>query len=173
MSNVPNRPRRAVASYDHYGDAQRAVDHLSDRKFPVEHVAIVGHGVRYVEQVRGRMTVGRAALLGALQGAALGVLLGALISIFFVLDPSPAWALLMLYGLVVGALFGAALGAIVHAATGGRRDFVSAAGMEAERYDVVVDEELADRAAEILRSLDPLVTAHGVPESTAERGVQN
>ena len=173
MSNVPNRPRRAIASYDHYGDAQRAVDYLSDRKFPVERVAIVGHGVRYVEQVRGRMTVGRAALLGAVQGAALGVLLGALISIFFVLDPSPAWGLVMLYGLVAGALFGAALGAIVHAATGGRRDFISAAGMEADRYDVVVDEELADRAAEILRSLDPLVTAHGVPESAAERGVRH
>jgi hypothetical protein len=45
--------------------------------------------------------------------------------------------------------------------------------MEADRYDVVVDEELADRAAEILRSLDPLVTAHGVPESAAERGVRH
>ena len=173
MSNVPNRPRRAIASYHRYGDAQRAVDYLSDREFPVEHVAIVGHGLRYVEQVQGRMTVGRAALVGAAQGAALGVLLGALVSIFFVLDPAPAWALLMLYGLVAGALFGAAFGAIVHAATGGRRDFISAAGMEADRYDVVVDEEMAERAAELLRSLDPLVTAQGVPESAAERGVQH
>jgi len=173
MSNVPNRPRRAVASYDNYGDAQRAVDYLSDRKFPVERVAIVGHGVRYVEQVRGRMTVGRAALLGAVEGAALGVLLGALVSIFFVLDPNPVWALVMLYGLVAGALFGGVFGAIVHAATGGRRDFVSVAGMGADRYDVVVDEQLAERAAEILRSLDPLVTAHGVPESAGERGVQH
>jgi hypothetical protein len=162
MSNVPNRSRRTVAAYDQYGDAQRAVDYLSDRRFPVE---IVGHGVRYVEQVGGRMTVGRAALLGAAHGAALGVLLGALASIFFALDPSPAWGLLMLYGLVAGALFGAVLGAIAHAATGGRRDFTSAAGMEAERYDVVVDEDVADRAAEILRSLDPLATANGVPES--------
>jgi hypothetical protein len=158
MGDVANRPRRVVAAYDNYAEAQRAVDYLSDHEFPVERVAIVGHGLRYVEQVRGRMTVGRAALVGSLQGALLGVLFGALASIFFALDPSPAVSLLLLYGLVAGALIGAALGAFVHAATGGERDFTSEAGMEADRYDVVVDEDLADRAAELLRPLNPLVS---------------
>ena len=31
-------PRRVVATYSSYADAQRAVDFLSDRKFPVERV---------------------------------------------------------------------------------------------------------------------------------------
>ena len=48
MRNVASRPRRTVASYDDYPQAERAVDYLSDHGFPVEHVAIVGHGLRYV-----------------------------------------------------------------------------------------------------------------------------
>jgi hypothetical protein len=158
MRNVANRPRRNVASYDDYAEAERAVDYLSDQGFPVERVAIVGHGLRYVEQVQGRVTAGRAALVGAVQGAILGLVFGALASLFFVLDPSPATALLLLYGLAAGAFFGAVLGVLAHLAAGGDRDFASVAGMEADRYDVVVDEEFADRAAELLSGRDPLVS---------------
>jgi hypothetical protein len=157
IRDAANRPRRTVASYDNYRDAQRAVDYLSDREFPVERVAIVGHGLRYVEQVSGRMTTGRAALIGAGQGALLGVFFAALVTIFFAVDPDPAFALLLLYGLVTGALLGAALGAFAHALTRGERDFSSVAGMEADRYDVVVDEALADRAVELLGAHAPLV----------------
>ncbi len=154
MRNVANRPRRAVASYDDYVEAKRAVDYLSDHGFPVERVAIVGHGLRYVEQVQERVTAGRAALVGAVQGAMLGVIFGAIASIFFVLDPSPATALLLFYGLAVGAFLGAVLGVLAHVAAGSERDVASVAGMDADRYDVVVDEEFADRAAELLRGLD-------------------
>ena len=121
--------RRTIASFDDYVDAQRAVDRLSDEGFPVERVTIVGTGLRYVEQVTGRMTTGRATLTG------------------------PALLLLVLYGLAAGALAGALLGAITHAATGGMRDFASVAGMQADRYEVVVDDDVADRAASILRSM--------------------
>ena len=144
--------RRPVAAYDSYAEAQRAVDLLSDRGFPVEKVAIIGQGLRYVEQVTGRLTTGRAALLGALQGALLGAFFGLLMGLIFTYDPNPAVWLLLLYGLVVGALFGAALGAALHLATGGTRDFSSVPGMQAERYEIVVDEDVADRAAELLRS---------------------
>jgi len=155
MQNAANRPRRAIASYDRYADAQRAVDYLSDRNFPVDRVAIVGHGLRYVEQVHARMTTGRAALLGAAQGAMIGAFLSALLSIFFVLEPDPAVLLILLYGTAAGGLAGATLGALMHAMTGGRRDFVSSAGMEADRYDVVVDEDVVDRANELLQQLEP------------------
>ncbi len=60
--------------------------------------------------------------------------------------------LLVLHGLAVGALIGAGLGAGLHLATGGTRDFSSVPRMQAERYEVVVDEDLADRAGELLRS---------------------
>lgn len=155
MRTLTNQPRRAVAAYDSYEGAQRAVDLLSDRGFPVERVAIVGLGLRYVEQVTGRLTTGRAAAHGALQGAALGGLLGLVFGLIFTIDPNPALPLLVLYGLAAGAIVGALLGALLHAATGGQRDFASVPGMQAERYEVQVDEDLADRAADLLRSPDP------------------
>ena len=144
--------RRPVAAYDSYAEAERAVDRLSDQGFPVGKVAIIGQGLRYVEQVTGRFTTGRAALVGALEGALLGAFLGLLMGLIFTYDPNPAVWLLILYGMVVGALFGAGLGAGLHLATGGMRDFSSVPGMQAERYEVVVDEDVADRAAELLRS---------------------
>jgi hypothetical protein len=145
--------RRSIASYDSYAEAQRAVDHLSDSKFPVERVTIVGHGLRYVEQVAGRLTTGRAALVGAAQGAMLGGVFGLLFSLIFDPEPDTAVAILVLYGLVAGAIFGALFGALSHAATGGRRDFASVGGMQAERYEILVDAEVAERAEELLRGL--------------------
>ncbi len=60
--------------------------------------------------------------------------------------------LLVLHGLAVGALIGAGLGAGLHLATGGTRDFSSVPRMRAERHEVGVDDDLADRAAKLLRS---------------------
>src|SRR5690349_5374796 len=70
------RARRTIATTPDYAEAERIVDQLSDRGFPVERVAIVGHDLQVVEQVVGRMTWGRAALNGALSGAFPGVLVG-------------------------------------------------------------------------------------------------
>ena len=54
-----------VGSYAAYAEAQRAVDLLSDRGFPLEGVGIVGRDVRLVERVTGRVTNARAAGAGA------------------------------------------------------------------------------------------------------------
>jgi uncharacterized membrane protein len=159
MSTTGRAPRRTVAEFDNYAEAQRAVDYLSDQRFPVERVAIVGRDLRYVEQIAGRLTTGRAALLGAAQGAALGAILGLLVGLIFTLDPNPAVPLLVLYGIVAGAILGALFGAISHAATGGTRDFASMSSMAADRYELQVDEEVADRAADMLRSLQPAAAA--------------
>ena len=148
----PNGPsRRVVASYDTYEEAERAVDQLSDNEFPVERVAIIGTGLRMVEQVAGRMTTGKAALNGALQGAMIGLLFALLLGLFFTVDE--AFLGVLVYGLVAGAIFGALFGALAQAAQGGRRDFASVRGMRADRYKVHVDEAVADRATELLAKL--------------------
>ncbi len=149
---IPTWPhdRTAIGSYDVYEDAQRAVDHLSDQRFPVEHTAIVGSDLKMVESVQGRMSYGRAALSGAGSGAWFGLLIGLLIAIFTVAALSWLWYLLL--GLVLGAVFGAVFGLIAHAATGGRRDFQSASQIVASRYDVMVDSEYADRARATLNA---------------------
>jgi hypothetical protein len=140
-----------VATFSSYGEAQRAVDFLSDRRFPVEHVAIVGRDIELVEQVTGRLTTARAGLLGAGNGALLGLFFALLFGLFFT-APGPYVALLI-YGLVVGVLFGAVLGAVGHAALRGRRDFSAVGGMRANRYDVLVEEQVADEAARLLAEL--------------------
>jgi hypothetical protein len=141
--------RRTIASYSSYVDAERAVDILSDRGFPVERVAIVGTGIRLVEQVAGRVTTARAALTGAGQGATIGLLFALLFGLF--LTSASDFIGVLVYGLVAGAIFGAILGAITHAGLGGRRDFASVSGMQADTYELQVDAEVADRAVEILR----------------------
>jgi hypothetical protein len=137
--------RRLIASYDSYEDAQRAVDTLSDRGFPVDRVTIVGSDLHLVEQVTGRLTVLRAALAGAATGAWIGLLIGL---VFWVVSPWTVGAVVS--GLVAGLIFGAFWGALAHAFTGGRRDFASVRGIQASRYDVMVDDPDAEAATRIL-----------------------
>lgn len=144
-------PRRQIASYSTYAEAERAVDWLADHGFAVERSAIVGTGLRSVEQVAGRMTQGRAAKVGAGQGALIAALFALLFGIFF---DGPDFAKLLLFSLVVGGLFGALWGVVFqYADSGGNRDFVSASRIEAERYDIQVDEEAADEAVRVLGTM--------------------
>ena len=153
MSSGPARPPapagtlRTVATYSTYRDAERAVDWLSDRGFPVEHVAIVGTGLRSVERIGGRLTTGRAALTGIGQGILIGLIFALLFGLFF---SGPGFFGLLAYAVIMGGLLGALFGAIGHAALGGRRDFSSVAGTEAERYEVQVDEPHAAEAEQVL-----------------------
>jgi hypothetical protein len=91
------RPRRLIASYETYYEAQRAVDALSDSGFPVETVTIVGSDLRLVERVTGRLTIWRAALAGAVTGAWFGFLIGL---VFWIVSP---WARRLLRGTRTGA----------------------------------------------------------------------
>lgn len=143
-------PKTTVATYTNYADAERAVDYLSDQGFPVEKVAIVGTGLKTVEQVAGRLTTGKAALAGAAQGAMIGLFFGLLFSLFF---EGPDFLGVILYGLVAGTIFGAVFGAVAQAAQGGRRDFASVRGMQAEKYEVQVEHEHSARARQLLADL--------------------
>src|ERR671920_2118231 len=80
-------PRRVVASYGTYAEAQRAVDHLSDERFPVERVSIVAEDLRFVEQVTGRRGYGQAALGGAASGAVVGAFFGFFLGLLNIFDP--------------------------------------------------------------------------------------
>lgn len=146
------RGHETVASYPDYASAQRAVDFLSDRDFPVDQLRIIGEDLRTVERVTGRVTTVRAALAGAASGAMFGALIGLLLGLFTV-NPLVSALALALYGLLVGAVLGAVFGAAGHAAMRGRRDFSSVQGMTAGRYDVVCDPEQAAQAAALLAEL--------------------
>jgi hypothetical protein len=166
VDQAPSKARRSVGTYDSYPDAQRAVDVLSDKGFPVEHVAIVGRGLRFEEQVLGRETVGSAATRGAGQGATVGVLFGLFLWAISANDVAAGW--LILYGLVWGTVLGAILSAIFHSASGGQRDFRSASRMTADHYDVMVDAELADEATRVLDGGEPATATATAATSAPE-----
>jgi hypothetical protein len=131
-----------VARYSDYASAQRAVDYLSDNGFPVERTAIIGTDLRLVENVLGRLTIGRAAMAGALSGVWFGLFLGFLFTLF----STSSWVGIMLAAVLVGGLWGGIFGALAHAATGGRRDFTSRSSLQAGQYAVTVEADVADEA---------------------------
>ena len=145
--------RQTVASFDNYRDAQRAVDYLSDRRFPVERTAIVAEGLRFVEQVTGRRSWGNSALSGALSGAVVGVLIGFIFGLFSLIEPLVSALVLAFYGLIFGAIVGVIIGLIAYAFSGGRRDFTSIGGVQADRYNVVVDNDIAAEAMGLLEEM--------------------
>jgi hypothetical protein len=141
--------RRAIATTDRYAEAEALVDRLADDGFPVQHVAIVGRDLRYVEQVVGRLNAWKAALGGAGSGLVLGLLFGLLFAAWLAHDGT-SWVGVILYWAGFGALVGAVIALVGHLLNGGRRDFASIAGMQAERFDVLVDEPFADDAVRLL-----------------------
>lgn len=147
---TPPGPTVVVGAYPDYALAQQAVDHLSDNKFPVERVSIVGTDLRLVETVLGRLTTGRAALAGAASGAWFGLFIGLLFGLF----SDSGWLGVLLTTVLIGAVWGAIFGAIAHAATGGRRDFSSRSSLQAAQYAVLADAEVADQARHLLVQLN-------------------
>jgi len=137
-----------VTSYTSYEQAQQAVDRLSDERFPVENLDIVGSGLRLVERVTGRLTRARAAMAGAASGAWFGLFIGLLVGLF---TTGPTWIGLILGGLLIGAAWGAIFGFATHAATRGRRDFSSAKTLTASRYDIIARGATAPQARSILQ----------------------
>lgn len=155
--------RRVIGSYTDYADAERAVDYLADRDFPVERLAIIGHDLRLVEQVLGRFGYRQAILRGAGSGALVGVLIGWIFGLFNWVDPVVASLWLALDGLVFGAIVGALFGGLSHWALQGRRDFASVRVMLPSRYEVVAAADVADKAVALLEQASP--TARGAHQS--------
>jgi hypothetical protein len=141
----------SVASYPTYAQAQRAMDYLSDNKFPVQNTAIVGSNLSLVEKVMGRMTTQKSAIAGAMSGGWFGLFIGLMFGLF----SRRSWWEVVLTGLVIGAVWGAIFGAMAHAASKGVRDFVSRSSLAAGSYDVMVDPTTATQARTMLANLPP------------------
>ena len=140
-----------VGSYDSYEQAQAAVDYLSDEKFPVENVTIIGTDLRMIEKVTGRLTWGRAIGAGAAGGAWWGLFVGLLLGIFSTNGAN--WIGSVLTGLLIGLVFGAVFGAVGYAASQGKRDFTSTSQVVASRYDVLCAPQVAEQARAELAKL--------------------
>lgn len=149
-----------LAEYEAYADAQAAVDRLSDEGFPVAQVSIIWHRLRRVEYVTGRRTTARAFLEGVGAGVWFGAILGLFLSLFVELDDGVTAVGMILTYALVGAVVVGIWRAVGHWMRRGARDFSSVDRLEAERYQLWVDNDLAHRAMELLdlrasRPMDP------------------
>jgi hypothetical protein len=155
--NVPMGDRlrlefpQSLAVYDDYAAAQKAVDHLSDEKFPVEQLMIVGTDLKRIERITGRLTTGRVAAGGAASGAWLGLLIGLVLSIFATAETSTV--AVIVGTLLFGAVFGMIFALVGYAMSRGQRDFSSVTSVVATKYEVLVEHKSAAQAREILAGL--------------------
>ncbi|PJJ56691.1 hypothetical protein CLV56_0902 [Mumia flava] len=139
-----------LAYFDDYREAQRAVDYLSDERFPVENCLIVGTDLKQIERVTGRMTTGKAAGYGAASGAWFGLLLGLIVGIFA--EPGN-WFQIVLSAMLIGLGFGLVWGLVGYAFTRGQRDFTSVAQVIASRYELLVEHRMLAEAQKTLAGL--------------------
>lgn len=146
-SPVPGLPHGlSVGTYDSYQEAQRAVDYLSDQRFPVENLAIVGTDLRQVERVTGRMTWAKAILGGLATGAWLGLFVGLVLGLFI----EEGWATVILSSVIWGAVFFTIFAVVGYALTGGRRDFTSKSITVAAHYEIFCGHQQAEEARNLL-----------------------
>jgi hypothetical protein len=104
-----------------------------------------------------------------LTGALVGLLVGWLFGVFDWFTPIVSAFWLAVDGFWFGALVGSLFGFITWLFMRGRRDFGSVGGLQAERYELHVDGEVADEAERILSgAAAPAATPAGNGASTTE-----
>lgn len=158
----PTLPKgEAVATFETYPEAQQAVDTLAHADFPVNKLSIIGSDLKTVERVTGKLTWGRVALAGAASGAWLGLFFGLLLVMF---SAAPNFSFVFA-ALLIGAGFGMLFGVVSYAINRRRRDYTSVMQVIATSYSVLVDNDLVNRARNVLGS-EP---ARVVPVDTPPR----
>ena len=140
-------PQKVVlGTYSSHEAAQHAVDILAEHRFPVEHVTIVGTGLKLEERILGRWTLGRALLTGAGAGAWIGLLIGV---IFWIVSPWVVGAVIS--AIILGMVFGAIFSAVAYFVQ--KRAYMSTPSVVADRYDILVDAEFAEEARRLLAAV--------------------
>jgi hypothetical protein len=155
-AGVPGNPLRlefpqSLAVYDDYAAAQKAVDHLSDQKFPVEQLMIVGTDLKRIERITGRLTTPRVAVGGLISGVWFGLFIGVVLSLFA--GEGDSTLTIILATVLFGALFGVIFALVSYALTRGQRDFSSVTAVVATKYEVLVEHKTAAQARELLAGL--------------------
>jgi hypothetical protein len=140
---------QSLAVYDEYASAQKAVDFLSDKQFPVENCMIVGTDLKRVERITGRLSTGRVAVGGLISGIWLGLFVGLIFALFT--DEGALVAIVST--MLIGALFGVIWALVGYGLTRGQRDFSSITSVVATKYEVLVEHKVAAQARELLAQL--------------------
>lgn len=137
----------SLGTFHKYEDAQKAVDTLSDKEFPVQNCLIVGTDLKQLERVTARLTWGRVALGGILSGLWLGLFVGLIFALF---NQQTSAVALLVATAAYGAVFGLIWSLVGYAMTRGARDFRSVSQVVATKYEVFVEHKFAQQGRAIL-----------------------
>lgn len=164
LGGIPQEHGEKIADYATYPAAQKAVSQLVEADIPARDIAIVGHGLRSVETVTGRLGYAAAARSGAVNG----ILLGLLFSAIFVLGTPNAAIQLFIGVMLVGIALGMLMSIVTYSIVRRRRDYTSITQVLADRYEVTVLPRSIHRAREIVgRTVAPAAT-HRAPAPAPE-----
>ena len=141
---------QSVGIFNTYADAQKAVDYLSDQKFEVQNLAIVGTDLKSVERVLGRRNWGTVITQGMQSGISTGLLVALVLLIFA--QPG-SFLLLLAVSLAIGVALGVGFNAAAYAMSRGKRDFTSISQTVATKYEVLCEHKVAAQAREMLQSM--------------------
>ena len=141
---------QSVGIFNSYADAQKAVDYLSDEKFEVQNLAIVGTELKSVERVLGRRNWGTVITQGLQSGVSTGLLVGLVMLIFT--KPTSYFALLLV-SLAIGITLAIGFSAAGYAMTRGKRDFTSVTQTVATKYEVLCEHKVAAQARDLLSQM--------------------
>ncbi|MFT3799516.1 general stress protein [Microbacterium sp.] len=164
---IPQETGEKIADFATYPAAQKAVSQLIEADIPARDIAIVGHGLRSVETITGRLGYAAAARSGAING----ILLGLLFSAIFVLGTTGAGIQLFVGVMFVGIALGMLMSLIAYAIVRRRRDYTSVTQVLADRYEVTVLPRSIHRAREVVgrtKTPAPLAFTPATPRTDPE-----
>ena len=141
---------QSVGIYNSYADAQKAVDYLSDEKFEVQNLAIVGTELKSVERVLGRRNWGTVITQGLQSGISTGLLVGLVVLIF---TKPTSYFVLLLVSLAIGITLAIGFSAAGYAMSRGKRDFTSVTQTVATKYEVLCEHKVAAQARDLLSQM--------------------
>ncbi|WP_035758462.1 general stress protein [Granulicoccus phenolivorans] len=138
---------QSIGVYEHYEEAQKAVDYLADNEFPVQNLLICGTELKLIERVTGRKTWPRVIGRSALGGLTTGLLFGMLV---LLLGLPWYWGLAALAAAVV---FNVIFGGLAYSVSGGRRDFTSTTVTVPTKFEVLCEHKVAAEAKQKLAEM--------------------
>lgn len=146
LRSVSSSQQVPIRSYKTLAEAERAVDRLSECRFPLEYVSLAARGVKGC----GHPSAARTFPAGVVTS---GRLTGAILIILALLAGG-----LAAEGRVLAVIFGAAAGAVLGLGASvmlaARRPTCDCPAIVADRYDVVVDAQWAADAQHVLKVAD-------------------
>lgn len=148
----PEDTGQTVASFPTYEAAQKAVSTLIAGEIPAREISIVGHDLRSVERVTGRLGYAAAARSGAINGLLLGLLFAAIFVLGSPTVPIQAFVGVLFVGIAIGML----LSLVTYSFVRRRRDYASVMQVVAEHYEVHVASSSVHRARQVLGTTEPV-----------------